>query len=130
MRDCRAGTRTPTPRSRDWCAANYTTRQRAAASIARCRPSGLGAQDAADDVEVDRFEALGNLHADGPREVEELEVQQGRAGSRGPITDAVDAQAAVEPDGDLGLAVLLGRRERADASHHGRGLVRELLDGL
>ena len=31
---CRAGTRTPTPRSRDWRAANYTTRHGAAASIA------------------------------------------------------------------------------------------------
>src|SRR5215218_4004439 len=73
---CRAGTRTPTTRARIWRAANYTTRQGAAASIAL----GFSAQGAADDVQVDGFEALGDLDTDRPGEVEQLEVQHG--GSR------------------------------------------------
>ena len=42
----------------------------------------------------------------------------------------MDAQAAVEPDGDLRLSVLAGGRQRPHPAHDRRGLVGELLDGL
>ena len=112
---CRAGTRTPTPRSRDWCAANYTTRQRARASIAASgvRPSRAAPRTASRSTDSKRS---GISTRTGRAKSNRSKCSSAARGRAGSIADTVDPQAAVDPDRDLGLA---RRRRRAAAG--GRG---------